>query len=374
MRVDANVSVRPAGSTELRTRCEIKNVNSFRSLGRAIEYEARRHIALYERGEAPVQETRHWNEDGSPGRRPIRRPSQVFDALFGAFDPTLPPDHEPTPEEIVQRHVYSSVLDTVLDDYHAMVGPSSKLGAESKAKIDNHLSAIRDVENQLVPGSIVPPEDCTVPDASRYPDPQPYDFYDAEIGPAGSGAPAIDWQVADQAMALIGRLMALGAHCDAVRFGSMISVAAGEYLRFQGQYTALGDTADFTTLLASNTSHDVIFHAYNPAMVRLHQHLSLSMLAHMLTEMDALVEPNGRSVLDNSLVLLATEYGQNHDDSPALHGVLGGDGRFNPGWYEQPLIPSDIYHQAMAAYGIDSGIPRRWPEYVPTEIAGLRNV
>ncbi|MEZ5281914.1 MAG: Asp-tRNA(Asn)/Glu-tRNA(Gln) amidotransferase subunit GatB [Acidimicrobiales bacterium] len=63
MRVDANVSVRPAGSTELRTRCEIKNVNSFRSLGRAIEYEARRHIALYERGEAPVQETRHWNED-----------------------------------------------------------------------------------------------------------------------------------------------------------------------------------------------------------------------------------------------------------------------------------------------------------------------
>ena len=161
---------------------------------------------------------------------------------------------------------------------------------------------------------------------------------------------------------------------DAVRFGSMISVAAGEYLRFQGQYTALGDTADFTTLLASNTSHDVIFHAYNPAMVRLHQHLSLSMLAHMLTEMDALVEPNGRSVLDNSLVLLATEYGQNHDDSPALHGVLGGDGRFNPGWYEQPLIPSDIYHQAMAAYGIDSGIPRRWPEYVPTEIAGLRNV
>ena len=270
--------------------------------------------------------------------------------------------------------MYSSVLDTVLDDYHAMVGPSSKLGAESKAKIDNHLSAIRDVENQLVPGSIVPPEDCTVPDASRYPDPQPYDFYDAEIGPAGSGAPAIDWQVADQAMALIGRLMALGAHCDAVRFGSMISVAAGEYLRFQGQYTALGDTADFTTLLASNTSHDVIFHAYNPAMVRLHQHLSLSMLAHMLTEMDALVEPNGRSVLDNSLVLLATEYGQNHDDSPALHGVLGGDGRFNPGWYEQPLIPSDIYHQAMAAYGIDSGIPRRWPEYVPTEIAGLRNV
>ena len=71
MRVDANVSVRPVGSDELRTRCELKNINSIRSLGRAIEYEARRHVDLYESGEAPRQETRHWDEDGgrsTPGR------------------------------------------------------------------------------------------------------------------------------------------------------------------------------------------------------------------------------------------------------------------------------------------------------------------
>ncbi|RMH73235.1 MAG: Asp-tRNA(Asn)/Glu-tRNA(Gln) amidotransferase subunit GatB, partial [Actinomyces sp.] len=47
----------------LRTRCEIKNINSVRSLGRAIDYEARRHVELYEAGERPVQETRHWHED-----------------------------------------------------------------------------------------------------------------------------------------------------------------------------------------------------------------------------------------------------------------------------------------------------------------------
>ena len=71
LRVDANVSVRPAGSDELRTRCEIKNVNSLRSLGRAIEYEAKRHIQLYENGERPIQETRHWDEEAGrtqPGR------------------------------------------------------------------------------------------------------------------------------------------------------------------------------------------------------------------------------------------------------------------------------------------------------------------
>jgi aspartyl-tRNA(Asn)/glutamyl-tRNA(Gln) amidotransferase subunit B len=71
MRVDANVSVRPVGTTELGTRCEIKNLNSLRSLGRAIDYEARRQIELIETGERIVQETRHWDEDGGrtrPGR------------------------------------------------------------------------------------------------------------------------------------------------------------------------------------------------------------------------------------------------------------------------------------------------------------------
>ncbi|MCP4084738.1 MAG: Asp-tRNA(Asn)/Glu-tRNA(Gln) amidotransferase subunit GatB [Actinomycetia bacterium] len=71
LRVDANVSVRPMGSTELRTRCEVKNVNSLRSLGRAIEYEAARHIDMYKAGERPRQETRHWDEDSgrtTPGR------------------------------------------------------------------------------------------------------------------------------------------------------------------------------------------------------------------------------------------------------------------------------------------------------------------
>ena len=71
IRVDANVSVRPHGSSELRTRCEIKNINSLRSLGRAIEYEALRHIDLWTTGGAPQQQTRHWDEERgrtTPGR------------------------------------------------------------------------------------------------------------------------------------------------------------------------------------------------------------------------------------------------------------------------------------------------------------------
>jgi aspartyl-tRNA(Asn)/glutamyl-tRNA(Gln) amidotransferase subunit B len=62
MRVDANVSVRPVGTTELGTKVEVKNMNSLRSLGRAIEYEIERQIAALESGERIVQETRHWDE------------------------------------------------------------------------------------------------------------------------------------------------------------------------------------------------------------------------------------------------------------------------------------------------------------------------
>ena len=62
LRVDANVSVRRVGDTALGTRCEVKNLNSLRSLGRAIEYEARRQVDLLETGERIKQETRHWDE------------------------------------------------------------------------------------------------------------------------------------------------------------------------------------------------------------------------------------------------------------------------------------------------------------------------
>jgi len=68
MRVDANVSVRHRGSTELGTRCEIKNLNSLRSLGRAIEFEARRQIDVLEAGDRVIQETRHWDEEGGRTR------------------------------------------------------------------------------------------------------------------------------------------------------------------------------------------------------------------------------------------------------------------------------------------------------------------
>ncbi len=62
LRFEANVSVRPVDSDELRTRTEIKNLNSFRALTRAIAYEIERQIQIYESGGAVVQETLGWDD------------------------------------------------------------------------------------------------------------------------------------------------------------------------------------------------------------------------------------------------------------------------------------------------------------------------
>jgi len=62
MRFDVNISIAPKGSTELGTRAEVKNLNSFRSVERAAEYEFRRQVERLEKGERIIQETRGWDD------------------------------------------------------------------------------------------------------------------------------------------------------------------------------------------------------------------------------------------------------------------------------------------------------------------------
>ncbi len=86
MRVDANVSVRLPGA-ELGTRCEIKNLNSVRSVGRAIEYEAQRQVRMLQAGESVRQETRHWDEHD--GRTHTLRSKEDADDYRYFLEPDL---------------------------------------------------------------------------------------------------------------------------------------------------------------------------------------------------------------------------------------------------------------------------------------------
>ncbi|HXV07967.1 MAG TPA: Asp-tRNA(Asn)/Glu-tRNA(Gln) amidotransferase subunit GatB [Burkholderiales bacterium] len=118
-RCDANVSVRPAGSDRLGTRCEIKNLNSFRFLERAILFEARRQIEILEDGGAVRQETRLYDperdetrsmrsKEDAPDYRyfpdPDLLPLAVSDAWIAEVRAALPELPEAMRERFVREH------------------------------------------------------------------------------------------------------------------------------------------------------------------------------------------------------------------------------------------------------------------------------
>ena len=81
MRCDANISLRPRGHAVFGTRVEVKNLNSVRSLGRAVTHEIERQTDLLRGGVAVTQETRHWNEDAGTTST-LRAKEEVFDYRY----------------------------------------------------------------------------------------------------------------------------------------------------------------------------------------------------------------------------------------------------------------------------------------------------
>lgn len=89
MRVDVNLSVRPAGAKAFGTRTEMKNLNSFKAIARAIEGERKRQIELLEEGRSVVQETRRW-DDNKESSKAMRSKEDAQDYRYFP-DPDLTP-------------------------------------------------------------------------------------------------------------------------------------------------------------------------------------------------------------------------------------------------------------------------------------------
>jgi aspartyl-tRNA(Asn)/glutamyl-tRNA(Gln) amidotransferase subunit B len=99
MRIEGNVSLRPMGAERFGTKVEVKNLNSFRSLEHAMEYEVARHAEALRNGEALVQETRGWDENGE---RTISQRSKEEANDYRYFpEPDLPP-LRPSEEWVMQ--------------------------------------------------------------------------------------------------------------------------------------------------------------------------------------------------------------------------------------------------------------------------------
>lgn len=89
MRFDVNISIAPEGSDKLGTRAEVKNLNSFRSVERAVEYEIKRQAKLLERGEKVKQETRGWSD--ATGETTSQRSKEEAQDYRYMPEPDIPP-------------------------------------------------------------------------------------------------------------------------------------------------------------------------------------------------------------------------------------------------------------------------------------------
>ena len=138
MRIEGNISLRPMGSSTFGTKVEVKNLNSFRSLEHAMEFEVERQAEALERGERLVQETRGWDETAErtisqrskeeandyryfpePDLPPLR-PSEEWVAELRAAMPELPAARRERYEEVLGLSAYDAgvlTADVALADY-----------------------------------------------------------------------------------------------------------------------------------------------------------------------------------------------------------------------------------------------------------------
>lgn len=318
---------------------------------------------------APARYVCHWNYDGSPGPAPERRPSKVFSLLFGAAG------LEPSPLDLglspaADARVRQSILDTVKADYEFAVGDRSYLGAESKAKLKVHLDTIRNIEKRLLPAEVglglAGGSECLKRPSPIDPEGLPYEQQEP-LTPQPEGvfrphsAPLDPVQYL-AAFELHAELFALALRCDQFRFGSLLFTCKGGNLQFTGQHNAgaLG-VIDFAQETATDSIHNEIFHRARLPQVAMYQHYCMTGLASALRAFDdpLFVEANGRTVLDNTLVVIGTEYGNDHSPTDVFHAIAGGHGHFKSGFNQTPANVIDFYDTILRPYGVASGIGTR---------------
>jgi hypothetical protein len=327
---------------------------------------------------APSRYICHWNCDGSPGPAPERRPSRLFARLFGEAAPAAGAD----PDRARTARIKRSILDTVLEEYRFAISDRSYLGAESKAKLKIHLDGIRNVEQRLIPTETKLPDlpGCQRSDTVSDPAGLPYDQETPDTPQAPDvfkphSAP-MDHVTYLQAFRLQAELFALALRCDLTRFGSLLLTDKGGNLQFTGSYTgpAVG-TIDFSAETAFDSIHNELFHRQRLPEIARYQHFCMSGVASALAAFDnpLFVEENGKTVLDNTLVVIGTEYGLDHELSGVFHAVAGGHGHFKAGFFPQQANVIDLYDTLLKPYGVKSRIGTRHAtyRYTPQELTAL---
>ena len=295
-----------------------------------------------------------YNEDGTVAAAMQEKPRDLFARIFGSVPAYAAGSG-------VQRR---SVLDSVVDQYKYYTGNNSPLGAASKVRLAEHLDRIREFEQRAFQRDQAGPgRPCPTPGLL----PESKLIHGPEADPAGEGIDiTLDELIPE--WRLMADLYTLAIQCDRVRFGSITFLSAGERIRLKGDYEYEGrkifqfdDGAQHNASGSAGCSHEW-WHKFNEAkkneQLRAHAHMKMREVAYFLKRLDESVEPNGRTILENSVITISTESGDGRHDSAkrelsgVFHAITGANGKFKTGQImEVGAEGIDVYNTMTAAMG-----------------------
>ena len=299
------------------------------------------------------------------------KPRDLFDRVFGTL--TLPDSANGRTQRLRR-----SVLDSVVDQYRYYTGKNSPLGAASRARVADHLSRIRELEQRAYEMKERPAGAPELPPRSEL-------LHGGLADPGGQG---IDITLDDLSAEwrLMADLFALAIQTDRVRFGALTFLAAGERIRLTGDYVYQGkkiftfdDAAQHNATGDKGCSHEW-WHKFDEkkenTQLRAHAHMKMREVSYFLQALNGAdsVEANGKTLLENSLITISTESGDGrHSDakrelSGVFHAITGANGRFKTGQIMDVNAEGlDVYNTMLQAMGASHRLGPADRQMTPTD-------
>jgi len=311
----------------------------------------------------PSRWVKSWDEQGRPKGGLVDNPADLFTSFFGnapgggpAAAPVPMPGAAP-PAPSPDQKLATSILDTVVGEYKFYTGDRSNLSMASRSKLADHLDAVRQLENRISGVSLVGQGGgaagigCTTPGAPAA------DLYvSVHHNGAGSGGNVVTADFV-KSFKVMADLWTMAVTCDLFRFGFTVCCCAGDGATFTGPYSVAGQMVDMAAAGETHgTNHAMGDNPADGSVALLHNgwhtHLFLECCAYVMEQLDRVTESNGKTILDNSFVLLGTDLGTNHVGRSVFYGVSQANGKFKPGMYDVQGSLLDFLGSCKAAMGL----------------------
>ena len=309
----------------------------------------------------PSRWVKSWDEQGRPKGGLVDNPADLFTSFFGgapggapvATMPAAPAAMPPAPTP--DQKLATSILDTVVSEYQFYTSDRSNLSMASKSKLSDHLDAVRQLENRISGVSLVGGNasgaSCKKPGA---PASDLYVSVHHNGAASGGNVVAADFVKSFKVMA---DLWTMAVGCDLFRFGFTVTCCAGDGVAFTGPYNVAGQMVDMTAAGETHGTNHAMGDAPadgNGALIHngWHTHLFLECTSYVMEGLDKFTDSNGKTILENALVMMGTDLGTNHSGRSVFYGVSSANGKFKPGLYDVTGTLADFLASCGAAMGL----------------------